>query len=449
MPLPGWLNRIKISGDVRVRGEEEIYDDDNAITPYIDYAEFNDNGPFTSADFGNAPVGEQGFINTTENRTRQRVRLRLNLDAQVNEEFSVGVRISTGNTRNPVSLNQTLGDSSSPKDVVIDRAFIEYNAPGERDWLTVTAGRFANPWYSTELVWDNDLNFEGLAGTLRWPLNFGGDAGLYSQSLGNKEIFITMGAFPLEEFERSSNLDRWLFGGQIGGSWVFSNQSKVTLAAAYYDFSKVQAPIAPRDRDEFLASAPGSLQQGNSVFPVIDPVTAADTDIDNDLFLFGLASDYDLLNITGSVDIANFAPHHLIITADYVKNIGYDSGQVNDRLLNDVDEQTEGYSLTVNYGWLDVTQFGHWNAYFTYKRVERDAVLDAFTDSNFHLGGTDAEGWEVGGNFGISHNAWLTLTWSTADEIDGPAFATCGVAGFDPACDFSADLLQLDLHTKF
>ena len=454
--LPGWLNRIKISGDIRARHEEEIFDNSNTgggvNNPYFDYAEFNENGPFTAGDVAAAPFGEQGFINTSENRSRQRVRLRLSLDAKINDDFSAGVRISTGNTNNPVSTNQTLGDGSSPKDLVLDRAFIEYNAPGERDWLTITAGRFANPWYSTELVFDNDLNFEGVAGTLRWPINFG-SKNLYSLDNNDREIFLTMGVFPLDEFERSSSLDRWLVGGQIGGSWKFSNQSSIKLAAAYYDFSKVQAPSAPDDFDDFLATAPSSLQQGNTIFPVLNPL-----DVDgipgsaDDTFLFGLASDYDLINFTGSIDIANFAPHHIIFTADYVRNIGYNSDEVNDRILADVSEQTTGYQLTLEYGWKNITNFGHWNTWLTYKSVERDAVLDAFTDSNFHSGGTDAQGWELGGNFGISQNTWITLTWITADEIDGPALqgiGDCGVDAPNEVCNFGVDLIQLDLNSRF
>jgi hypothetical protein len=62
-------------------------------------------------------------------------------------------------------------------------------------------------------------------------------------------------------------------------------------------------------------------------------------------------------------------------------------------------------------------------------------VLDAFTDSDFHLGGTNAKGWILGGSYGITDNTYVSARYMTADEIDGP---TLGI-----------DVVQVDLNTKF
>ena len=64
-----------------------------------------------------------------------------------------------------------------------------------------------------------------------------------------------------------------------------------------------------------------------------------------------------------------------------------------------------------------------------------DAVLDALTDSDFHLGGTNAKGFTVGGSYGVDDNAWLTLRWLSSDQIDG--------------APLSIDTLQFDLNTRF
>ena len=76
-----------------------------------------------------------------------------------------------------------------------------------------------------------------------------------------------------------------------------------------------------------------------------------------------------------------------------------------------------------------------WQVFVGYRYLERDAVLDAFTDSDFHLGGTDAKGWILGGDYGLARNTWLTLRYLSADEIDGPPLGI--------------DVLQLDLNTRF
>jgi len=62
-------------------------------------------------------------------------------------------------------------------------------------------------------------------------------------------------------------------------------------------------------------------------------------------------------------------------------------------------------------------------------------VLDAFADSDFHLGGTDAKGWILGGSYGLADNTWLRARWLSTDEIDG--------------APLSIDTVQVDLNSKF
>jgi len=78
---------------------------------------------------------------------------------------------------------------------------------------------------------------------------------------------------------------------------------------------------------------------------------------------------------------------------------------------------------------------GAWRTYFGYRYVEADAVLDAFTDSDFHLGGTDAKGFFVGGDFAFSPRVFARLKYFSANEIDGPPLGI--------------DLWQLDINAQF
>jgi Putative porin len=62
-------------------------------------------------------------------------------------------------------------------------------------------------------------------------------------------------------------------------------------------------------------------------------------------------------------------------------------------------------------------------------------VFAAFNDSDFHLDGTNAKGYVVGGSFVVYPNVWLRARWLSAEEIDGPPLAI--------------DVLQIDLNAKF
>jgi hypothetical protein len=67
--------------------------------------------------------------------------------------------------------------------------------------------------------------------------------------------------------------------------------------------------------------------------------------------------------------------------------------------------------------------------------VERDAVLDGFTDSDFRLGGTDAKGYILGGSYGVAKNVSTTARLLSADSVSG--------------APLSVDVIQFDLLVRF
>jgi hypothetical protein len=93
-------------------------------------------------------------------------------------------------------------------------------------------------------------------------------------------------------------------------------------------------------------------------------------------------------------------------------------------------------------GWPVVAKRGNWLAAMSYRYLERDAVLDAFTDSDFHLGGTDAKGYVLEFQYGLDEDVWLTTKWMSSDEIEGDLIG----GGGGP---FGIDTIQLDLNAKF
>jgi hypothetical protein len=78
---------------------------------------------------------------------------------------------------------------------------------------------------------------------------------------------------------------------------------------------------------------------------------------------------------------------------------------------------------------------GGWRVFLGYRYLERDAVLDAFTDSDLRLGGTDVEGYYLGGYFGLSDGTFLRLRYLSGNEIDGPPLGI--------------DVWQLDINAQF
>ncbi len=403
--VPEWLDRLKWEGDLRVRYQQDMYDDSNVSPAILEAAGISVN-------------------NTSEQRDRMRIRARLGLSAKLTDSVMAGVRITTGNTSDPVSTNQTLGTTSNKYSLVLDRAFIK----GEPwDWLSASGGRIPNPFFSTDLVWDDDVNFEGAAVTFKpWA----------KANLSAKPFF-TLGAFPLQEVETSTtNLakDKWLYGAQLGLDWRSGAYSRWRFGLAYYDYRNVTGVrnSLPTANAFYDGTAPQYRQKGNSLY-IID--TDANNNGTQDDPVWGLASEYRLANLTASLDLAHFDPIHVIFSGDVVKNLGYDATQVAARMGAGYEDRTLGWQARITVGKPVIELPGDWQVFAGYRHLERDAVLDAFADSDFRLGGTDSGGYFIGGAYGLDRNAWVSLKWLSADELDGLPYAV--------------DVLQLDLNAKF
>ncbi|MCQ8779952.1 putative porin, partial [Escherichia coli] len=82
------------------------------------------------------------LLNTTQDRQATRFRFRFGLLANVADDLSATVRLTTGNNVNPLSPNQTVGNAYNKFTLVIDRAFLNYHP---LDGLNVYGGRIPNP----------------------------------------------------------------------------------------------------------------------------------------------------------------------------------------------------------------------------------------------------------------------------------------------------------------
>lgn len=401
--VPEWVDRIKWEGDVRVRYQSDLFAEDNQLPIF-----FNAAG--------------QNISNTTEDRNRLRLRARLGLNAKITQAISAGLRLATGNLQDPVSTNQTLGQYGNKYDFVLDRAFVKVHSDETLPWLTASAGRISNPWFGTDLVWDDDLNFEGAA------LHIDPNA----QSSKTWRPFLTLGAFPLQDIEQSDRVkakSKWLLGAQTGMEWVRDTNARAKLGLAYYDYKNVTGIRNEFGQDAYNATAPQFRQKGNSVYLIDSPFPPAIPS------LYALAADYRLLNLTGMVDLNLYDPVHIMLTADYVKNIGYDRAKVLARTGVDPDPQTEGYMARVAVGMPNMLLKNDWQVFLAYRHLEADAVLDAFTDSDFHLGGTNNKGFILGAQYGLAKNTWLGARWLSSNQITGLPLAI--------------DVFQLDLNVKF
>ena len=437
--LPGWIDHFHFYGDLRVRSDSFRLARTNTAAGYAAY------GPTyltRAADLIGANGNYSGLpnVNTQDDFNRTRLRLRLGSTVKVADSVSAGFQISTGNTSGPTSTNQTMGQGFNKYTLVLDRGYVTVAAS---PWLDLSGGRMANPFFGTDLVWADDLNFEGFAARYAKPIT--------------PEItaFAAAGWFPLRTDNPLQSSSRDLRGLQAGVNWHLAPTTDFKFGAAYYTYRGIEGQLESDDRYTSQASDYGTRyeypaamrQRGNTLFVVNAPADGL-----TGTTYWGLASGFRELDLTGSLDVARFDPVHVILTGDYVKNLAYDRGKISEKIASLTGSQVAdgkdyGYQAKLTVGHKDMTRWGDWNVSLAYRWLGSDAVLDAFTNSDFGMGGTNNKGYVLGGSYGIDKNTWVSARWMASQLIDSMAPRVQGLTT-DPT-RLKVDLFQVDLNAKF
>jgi hypothetical protein len=130
-----WVKELKLSGDIRLRNQWDERD------PML---------------LTNRKLGAQ---DPHIQRDRWRFRLRLNADFKLAENFFGGVQLATSDNRAADTKNATYTGGYDLYNIYISRAFLGWNPePG----LTFIGGKQANPFYTTDLIYDPEVDPSGL-----------------------------------------------------------------------------------------------------------------------------------------------------------------------------------------------------------------------------------------------------------------------------------------------
>jgi hypothetical protein len=465
---PTWTEKFRPFGDIRgrydntffptshfkkdpVTGEPVLVEGNDNTGAFPNFNAINTGSPFDTSGTQFAPQ-----YNVDQDRERARLRARFGTDIMLGDGFNAGVRLATGDSNSPTSPNQTLGGSGgnfSKYAIWLDRAFLSYDAgPGDGEELTFLMGRFDNPFMSTDVQWDDDLGFDGLA--LRGKVKLTDKASTFFTA-GYFPVFNTDFNFASNQPAKFASHDKWLTGAQLGIDWKITDDLSAKFAVAYYDFSNISGelsdpftPLSPTDAGSTDGTRPGFAQRGNTYMALRDIVPTAANDFGNKFQYqyYGLASEFRNLTFTGRLDYDHYDPVRLSVLGEVTKNIAFDEGAIGKKAVNNRGPNAgskpgafEGgdtaWNLAFQVGKPAMERFGDWQAGFGYRYVESDSVVDGFTDSDFGGGGTNVQGYIIGGNMALSPAVRLGLKWMSSDEIIG--------------APLSSDILQFDINAKF
>jgi hypothetical protein len=278
----------------------------------------------------------EGFYQGAEpTRQRGRFRLRLGLRAQVAEGLTFNVRVASGDAADVNSTNQSLTDFWNRKPINIDQVAVVYNPPEARA-LTLGGGKFAYPVARTQMVWDDDLNWEGAFEQVAWTTGRVAFRGVAVQS-------------PLSDVRGGA--DAFMFGGYVEAG-IPAGRHALRLSIANYAFKEEDQIAVALDQGAVIRTQQTNRVRRNGAGDVI-----------------GYASEFNLVDAIAHVTFDTGRPHYpLTVLADYVVN------------TRAVDDEASGIWLVGSYGRAESLKT--YSVSYTFARIERDAVISAFNFSD-------------------------------------------------------------------
>lgn len=199
LEMAKYVEKIKVSGDFRLRNESFFYNE-KATT-----------------------------------RTRERYRLRLGVEVPIGSELLGKFQFASG-TGEQVSTNQTFDNLGSQKAIFTDLAYLQYTPMfGSMKPVTLTSGRMKNSLWrvnSSDIVWDDDFNPEGFAENVEYRI---GPVKVFANGLQSilKEVAAT-------------GKDPYLLSNQVGAEFRLPLDARLRIAGANHAWvNKTRVSYAP------------------------------------------------------------------------------------------------------------------------------------------------------------------------------------------------------------
>ncbi len=263
-------------------------------------------------------------------RNRHRMRARANATATLNDDMEVGFGLATGGDNND-SANVSFDNAFSRKPVGIDLAYVDWKLA---EPVTLLAGKMSNPFFrpgDSHLLFDGDLRPEGLA-----------------FKAGSGAFVATASAFWAEE--RSSASDTLWYGLQAMYQRSPAEGIALTAGASFHTLSNIKGRT-----------------------PLFTPNNGQGNQLDaNGNYLYGFSK----VEVFGEARV-ELASHPLTLFVDYVTN-------------TEADAFSDGFALGINYR--RESPAGAWSLGYAFQDLEANAVVGAFTDSDFAGGASDGSG---------------------------------------------------------
>ena len=350
--------------------------------------------------YSNNDPQTNGAVDSGVHNTGFRLRLRINADYTVDENFFAGFGL-----RNASNGTRGQGEGRRSADANLANNYFEnYTIQVSKAYIgwtpvsgvTVIGGKQEVPFYTTDMVWGSEVNPAGFSQQidLNKVLGFSGIS-----------LKLNAGQFIVQDNSENSasyndNRDAFIWQTQLVATAALGSSAKLTVAPGYYSSNGA-------------ASGSGNLENLQVVLLPGD----VSTELAGNKFKFQWDLAYNLDGANRSV--ASFGH-------------GNDSGT--DKLA---------WLLGVQVG--ENKKKGDWSAVANYRRIGASAVDHMITDQDFAFGDVNATGFK----FGVSYNLGSATTVGASYYIVDNLRKDLGTLSSGGSNDNSSQIIQADVSVKF
>jgi len=353
-----------------------------------------------------------------------RFRLAIGGNFKLTDGLSAGVELATQSAANQRYVTFGQGDpihaagAGMDYSLYLSKAFIGWNPSKE---FSVTAGRQSIPFYSTEMVWDNDVRLDGVTEKIDLGSLLGLGDGFHLHFIAGQ--FIGGNNFSFNAAGTPENRDGWLFQGQLKAVADLGG-AKLTFAPGF-QFSSA--------KDSF-----GGLTVDNQGVGGL-PGGASTQSLEN---LRVILAPGDI-----SFDVAGTKAKFLW---DFAYNFGANAGTgPDDRLIAPISATQDRMAWLLGIQVGENKNAGDFSVFANYREVGAGALNTFYSDSDFALGQSgNQRGFKVGAKYSFTKNATLTAAYTASSNIDADvdvnAVKPQTLSGLN-----SSQLVTIDLGLKF
>jgi hypothetical protein len=350
-------------------------------------------------------VADQTDLQVDDQTSALRARFRFWLDYRDAKSLvNAGLRFGSAQNPNPTASFIRMGNAFRTESFGLDQFFLTIRPFKNRDVLALTGGKMPLPFwrgekgpFRTQLMWDNDISPVGGAGRV--------GVTLHKDGKGRTVRLENVGGYFVME-----DVPQVRFTGLVGKTFLIGDQVRVQaphvgVAAGLYSFEDLNAGLRSPG---FTPGEGAFLLPGTPAFLMRSGLQVTNSNINYGPGAVGFLEDrYRIFNAVGQVDfgmgIKRWGKPQLYALGDYLRN-------------SSVSRNRTGYGLTggVFGGAWTGARVHPYEIHFTWANVDRDATLATFANGDLGAG-TDYRGWEVAGNYRVSRNLLLAVSYFNFD----------------------------------